>query len=413
MDLTKEAIQLESDLIRINSVNPSFGGKGEKEKANYVKRKLIEYVNKYGITNYTLKDYTTIDKYGIERPNIVFKLDFGKEKTLHIISHLDTVPEGDISLWETDPYKPVLKDGKIYGRGSEDNHKGIVSSLLLLKMIFESDNVKPKYNLSLIFVSDEEDGSEYGLKYLLNFENEIFKKDDLIIVPDFGTPKGDFIEIGEKGILWIKFDIEGKQCHGSTPENGVNADVIAFNFANKLYKQLYEKFDDVDEIFLPKYSTFEPTILKSGVENPNTIPGHVEVVFDCRILPTYSLEDVLKEIDNFIKTFDFRRGLKYYDPSVEVQINYKILKEEQPNYTKKDSKVVLELKRAIKKVLNEDAKLCGMGGGTVAAFLRFKGYEVAVWGIGEETAHQPNEHIRIDDLVKMAKVFYEIITPSD
>jgi succinyl-diaminopimelate desuccinylase len=409
MNLIEEAIKLESDLIKINSVNPSFGGKGEKEKAEYVKSKLMEYVEKYKIENYSLKEYNVIDKCGIERPNIVFRIDFGKDRDLHIISHLDTVPEGDISLWETNPYEPVVKDGKIYGRGAEDNHKAIVSSLLLLKMIFEN-NIEPKYNLSLIFVSDEEDGSTYGLKYLIdNFEEEIFKKDDLIVVPDFGTPTGEFIEIGEKGILWIKFNIKGKQCHGSTPENGLNADIVAFNFAYELYKSLYEKFDEINPIFLPKYSTFEPTILKNKVENPNTIPGYVEVVFDCRILPTYKIEDVLKFIDEFIKNFDFKKYVKHYDSSVEAEITYEILKAENPNYTDENAEVIKELKKAIKKILNREAKLCGMGGGTVAAFLRYKGYSVAVWGIGEETAHQPNEHIKIEDLVKMAEVFYEIL----
>ncbi len=409
MNLIEEAIKLESDLIKINSVNPSFGGKGEKEKAEYVKKKLMEYVKKYDIKNYSLKEYNVIDKYGIERPNIVFKVDFGKEKTLHIISHLDTVPEGDISLWNTNPYEPVIKDGKIYGRGAEDNHKGIVSSILLLKMIFEN-KITPKYNLSLIFVSDEEDGSEYGLKYLLNnFENEIFKKDDLIIVPDFGTPTGEFIEIGEKGILWIKFTIKGKQCHGSTPESGLNSNIILFNFANELYNNLYETFSEKNPIFLPKYSTFEPTMLKNNVTNPNTIPGSVEVVFDCRILPNYKIEDVLNYINKFIEKFDFKKYIKYYDNSTTPKINYEILKLENPNYTDENSEIIKELKNAIKKVLNREAKLCGMGGGTVAAFLRYKGYKVGVWGIGEETAHQPNEYIKIEDLVKMAKVFYEIL----
>ena len=378
MNLIEEAIKLESDLIKINSVNPSFGGKGEKEKAEYVKRKLMEYVENYKIKNYSLKEYNIIDKYGIERPNIVFRIDFGKDRDLHIISHLDTVPEGDISLWETNPYEPVVKDGKIYGRGAEDNHKAIVSSLLLLKMIFEN-NIEPKYNLSLIFVSDEEDGSTYGLKYLIdNFEEEIFKKDDLIVVPDFGTPTGEFIEIGEKGILWIKFNIKGKQCHGSTPENGLNADIVAFIFAYELYKSLYEKFDEINPIFSPKYSTFEPTILKNKVENPNTIPGYVEVVFDCRILPTYKIEDVLKFIDEFIKNFDFKKYVKHCDSSIKAEITYEILKAENPNYTDEDAEIIKELKKAIKKVLNREAKLCGMGGGTVAAFLRYKGYSVAV-----------------------------------
>ena len=50
-----------------------------------------------------------------------------------------------------------------------------------------------------------------------------------------------------------------------------------------------------------------------------------------------------------------------------------------------------------------------MGGGTVAAFLREKEYNVAVWGLGDETAHQPNEHIKIEHLIKMAEIYLDIL----
>lgn len=135
----------------------------------------MEYVESYNIENYTLKEYNIIDKYGIERPNIVFKIDFGRDKTLHIISHLDTVPEGILVYGAQILMSQLLKMEK-FMEGEVRTTIRIVSSLLLLKMIFEN-NIEPKYNLSLIFVSDEEDGSEYGLKYLLNnFEDEIFKR---------------------------------------------------------------------------------------------------------------------------------------------------------------------------------------------------------------------------------------------
>ncbi|ENN96722.1 diaminopimelate aminotransferase [Methanocaldococcus villosus KIN24-T80] len=400
------AIKIASDLIKINSVNPAFGGNGEKEKAEYVKKIINDFIKIYNIHNYSLKEYNVKDKNGFERPNIVFKINFNREKSLHIISHLDTVPEGDIKLWETPPYEPVIKDGKIYGRGAEDNHKAIVSSLLLIPLIYES-GLNPKYNLSLIFVSDEEAGSEYGLKYLLNFENEIFKKDDIIIVPDFSSKNGELIEIGEKGILWVLFSFIGSQCHGSTPEEGLNSNLIAFNFSNLLYNKLYNKYNKRDEIFLPPYSTFEPTIVKNNVTNPNTIPGYTEVAFDCRILPCYKIDDILEDIKKAINEFDFKKYINYF--SGEPKIEYKILQRQEPNYTDKQSETIEELKRAIKNVLHVEPKLCGMGGGTVAAFLRYKGYNVAVWGIGEGTAHQPNEHIKIEDLIKMAKVFYEIL----
>lgn len=417
-ELIDESIKISSDLIKINSVNPTFGGNGEKEKAEYVLGKLNEYIKKYNIKNCVIKEYNTVDKNNIERPNIVAKFDFGREKTLHIISHLDTVPEGDLSLWESNPYEPVVKDGMIYGRGSEDNHKAIVSSFLLLKMIFEGNAPEkhefPKYNLNLIFVSDEEDGSEYGLKYLVdNYENKIFKKDDLIIVPDFGTPDGNYIEIAEKNILWIKFKIKGKQCHGSTPNDGINANIIMFNFGNELYRQLYQRYDKKDEIFSPACSTFEPTVVVNNVENVNTIPGYVEVCFDCRILPDYDVDEVLKFVEKYID--NFKRNIKNYfvvydtKEEDEIEITYEILKKEKSQRTKENSTLVLELKDAIRNALNKEPQLCGMGGGTVAAFLREKGYDTVVWGIGEETAHQPNEHIKIKDLIKMAEVYLEIL----
>lgn len=417
-ELIDESIKISSDLIKINSVNPTFGGNGEKEKAEYVLGKLNEYIKKYNIKNCVIKEYNTVDKNNIERPNIVAKFDFGREKTLHIISHLDTVPEGDLSLWESNPYEPVVKDGMIYGRGSEDNHKAIVSSFLLLKMIFEGNAPEkhefPKYNLNLIFVSDEEDGSEYGLKYLVdNYENEIFKKDDLIIVPDFGTPDGNYIEIAEKNILWIKFKIKGKQCHGSTPNDGINANIIMFNFGNELYRQLYQRYDKKDEIFSPACSTFEPTVVVNNVENVNTIPGYVEVCFDCRILPDYDVDEVLKFVEKYID--NFKRNIKNYfvvydtKEEDEIEITYEILKKEKSQRTKENSTLVLELKDAIRNALNKEPQLCGMGGGTVAAFLREKGYDTVVWGIGEKTAHQPNEHIKIKDLIKMAEVYLEIL----
>lgn len=417
MDLMDETIKISSDLIRINSVNPAFGGVGEKKKAEYVLNKLNEYIQKYNIKNCSIKQYTTQDDKGIIRPNIVAKFDFGKNKTLHIISHLDTVPEGDLNLWNSNPYEPVIKDGNIYGRGSEDNHKGIVSSLLLLKMIFENKSKEnefyPKYNLCLIFVSDEECGSNYGIQYLLNYEKEIFDKNELIIIPDFGTPDGNYIEIAEKNILWLKFKIKGKQCHGSTPNDGINANVLLFNFANNLYNMLYTKYDKKDELFNPPYSTFEPTMLFNKVENTNTIPGYVELCFDCRILPEYNVDEILKDIDGFIHDFknNINKYLKYYDEEEikNISIEYEILQKELSQKTPENSEIVIELENAIKKILDREPILCGMGGGTVGAFLRAKDYDTVVWGIGEETAHQPNEHIKLEDLIKMAKIYYEIL----
>jgi len=111
-----------------------------------------------------------------------------------------------------------------------------------LRLAFFDLNIQPEYDLKLILVADEETGSDYGLTYILKNHKEWFKKDDLILVPDFGLSDGSQIEVAEKGIIWIKFITRGIQCHASEPEKGNNAFRAASHLVVKL-KDLQKIFD--------------------------------------------------------------------------------------------------------------------------------------------------------------------------
>ena len=87
------------------------------------------------------------------------------------MAHSDVVPPGDLSLWKTDPFNAVVKGDKIYGRGSEDNHQGIISAVLAVKAMMDS-GIRPRYNYSLLINADEELGSEYGILPLLKNHKE-------------------------------------------------------------------------------------------------------------------------------------------------------------------------------------------------------------------------------------------------
>ena len=91
------------------------------------------------------------------------------------------VPEGDRSLWDTDPFKAVVKDRRVYGRGSNDNCQELVSSLYAVAALKEND-LQPEYEICLCFVADEEVGSAHGIQYLI--KQGLFSPDDLVIVPD-------------------------------------------------------------------------------------------------------------------------------------------------------------------------------------------------------------------------------------
>jgi succinyl-diaminopimelate desuccinylase len=299
-----------------------------------------------------------------------------------------------LRLWSTDPFKPVVKDGKIYARGAEDNGQAIASSMLALR-ILRMLKVKPRFNFGVVFVSDEEAGSQYGLRYLL--DRGLFKPEDLIIVPDSGSPDGLEIEIAEKSVLWLKITTYGKQAHGSTPHKGLNAHRVGMMYALRIDKYLHEKYSDKDPIFTPQESTFEPTRKETNVAGINIIPGVDTIYFDCRILPRYDVDAVLRDVNNLKAEFEEKYGVR-----IDVEV---VLRNDSPPPTPEDSEVVVRLMEAVKYSRGVKPKTVGIGGGTVAALFRSRGIPAAVWSTVDETAHQPNEYAKIENIVADAIVF--------
>lgn len=386
-----EAIKFLSNLISYEAIAPENGGEGEWEKANFIQT----YLEKIGfdeIKRYDAQDNRVPSKW---RPNIVAKY-FGenKEKTLWFVSHMDVVPPGDLSLWKTNPFQALVEDNKIYGRGTEDNGQAIVSSVLALKALIDL-KIKPKFNVALAIVSDEETGSKYGIEYLIN--SGLFKKEDLVVVPDAGNEEGSAIEVAEKSILWLKFSVIGKQTHASTPNKGVNASLHSMKLGVELYEMLNSKYNVCNELFDPPLSTFEPTKREANVENVNTIPGRDVFYFDCRILPNYSVSEVLSSIKKLCSLYE-----QIYPVEVRVE---EVTKSEAPPPTSITSEVVQRLKQSIKSVKGIEAKVIGIGGGTCAAHFRRAGLQAAVWMTTDSTAHQPNEYCKVSNLINDAKVF--------
>lgn len=389
-DFIKEVV---ARIIPIESISPASGGRGEKERAD----ELCKILEELGYPNFTR--YDVQDQWGATRPNIVLVVG-NLHQTFWVVPHMDTVPVGDPSLWTKPPFKPTIEGDKIYGRGTSDDGQAIWLSLLILKNL---DTSRLKYNIGFAFVADEEVGSTYGIQHLL--QQDIFKKNDLIIVPDAGTEDGLQIEVAEKSILWIKFKVKGKQYHASMPFMAVNANREAMKFILKLDNALHEKFPTTNEIFSPPESTFEPTKHEKNVDNVNTIPGTEIQYLDCRILPKYDLDMVVDFIDEKIR--DFQRESK-------ATITYEFVQREQaPMPTRMDAPVVVELKKAIKALRGAEPSAVGIGGGTCAAFFRRKGFDAVVWSTTvPEVAHQADEYVHISHVLKDRDVIMRIVTKS-
>lgn len=390
-ELKDEAIELHAKLVSIPAIGPDNNGSGEKEKADF----LTEYLQEKGfgeVKSFNAPDDRVECGY---RPNLVTVIP-GQDssRTLWIISHLDVVPAGDLSLWDNDPFTLVQDGDSIYGRGVEDNHQGLVSSVMAGRALLES-GLTPGINFGLIFVSDEETGSEYGLEYMLKEHEDLFKKKDLFLVPDFGDSDSALVEVAEKSTVWYKVTVEGKQCHASAPDLGVNSLIAAAAMIMEV-PELHYHFDEENILFNPPCSTFVPTKKEANVENVNTLPGKDVFYIDCRVLPNYDLSEVTDQVKGMATYVAEEYGVK-----IDVDI---VNKSQAAPATPADSEIVEKMLFAIKEVYNKDAKPGGIGGGTVAAHLRERGYQTVVWGTQLHQAHQPNEKGSISNTLNDAKV---------
>jgi succinyl-diaminopimelate desuccinylase len=390
--LQAEMVKTLMELSRLPAIGPENGGDGETQKAE----RLAQILHDTGFDRIERYDAEDSRVSSGKRPNIIaYCRGETDAKRLWIITHLDVVPPGEEQMWTmSKPFEPQLKNNRIYGRGVEDNGQSLVASLFAVKAI-KRLGLKPKRTVALAFVADEEQGSTYGIQYLI--DKGLFRKDDLIVVPDGGSGDGSFIEVAEKSVLWFRLRTFGKQVHASLPNTGLNAQRVGMQVALALDRMLHERYSRKDEQFDVPWSTFEPTKKEKNVDAVNIIPGEDILYFDCRILPSYSLDEVLSKITRITGEFEKETGVKI---TVEV-----IQKQAAPETNDGNSEVAMLLKRAIRESRGLDARVGGIGGGTCAAFFRKAGFPAVVWSTVDEVAHQRDEYSKVDNMVNDAKVF--------
>ena len=391
-------IELERELVAIPALSPEYGGPpehtGERRKVDFLKRTLTDI----GIED--LEEIVAPDDRvpGGERPSLIARIPgVSRERTTWVMAHTDVVPPGDRAKWSSDPWTLRVEGDRLYGRGVEDNHQGLVAGVMAAKAILETGTTPP-HDFAILFVADEEVGSRYGIGHVLEHANP-FWPEDIIIVPDGGATDGSEIEVAEKAIAWARFVTTGSPCHASMPDKGVNAMRAGAHLVVRL-EALAEDFAHEDPVFDPPRSTFTPTKKDANVEAVNILPGEDVFHLDCRVLPRHSLDDVearMREIAAGVER----------DFGVRVELSF-LQREPAAPPTPVDAPVVGLLKEAIRHVYSVEASPIGIGGGTVAAFLRRRGLPCVVWSRMEETMHSPDENADIPNILGDARVIAHV-----
>jgi acetylornithine deacetylase/succinyl-diaminopimelate desuccinylase family protein len=356
------------DLIRAKTVNPPGN---EYLAAKIIKKRLSKIGAKYKL--YEKKK---------NRTNIVAKVGNEKGKKLLISTHLDVVPAGD--GWETDPFEPVIKDNILYGRGACDN-KGQATAALLVLDYLKSIEKQLQNQYIFVFAADEECGSSFGLKYLLN--EEIISPDYAIVVDISGAMKK--ITVAEKGFINLKITAKGKQAHGATPHKGISAIANMSKFIAKLDHYIM-KHD------LHKYLS-RPTMnfgtIKGG-SAPNTVAATCELILNIRHLPSQTPEGIVKELKTLSERFgefDFETLVKL--PPTEVD----------------DKNILVETIRQVAEKHGIKAKPYGLNGATDAKSFIAHNIPAVGFDFGDDyVVHNANEYCKLDNLFGFCNILIDI-----
>lgn len=379
-------------------------------------------------------------------------IEFGEgEEMLGIIGHLDVVPAKIEDGWNTNPFEAVVKDGRIYGRGAIDDKGPVIASLYAMKMV--ADNFKLNKRVRLILGLNEEKDWKCITHYKLNEEhptlgfspdadfpciyaekgiftakirNYLNLGDDvkvvdaycgnnaINVVPKYAgitleyyndDAKNRFLNLNniETTVIdekTIKLEAYGKSAHAAYPDQGDNAiSKLLLNLPENDFTKILEE-NGFFEIESPKYLGGEDTIDESGKLTSNIAQmeikdGKVQLGINFRVPVNTSFDFVKNNMEN----------LKKYLPEIEISLD----NVNQKLYVPKDSYLVKTLTRIFSEETGMNVEPIATGGGTYArAFKNCVAFGAIMPG-EEETYHQANEYINIENFIKATKIYARAI----
>ena len=325
---------------------------------------------------------TYVNKEGVK--NLFLSKKFGEGDHLCFAGHVDVVPAGD--NWDTNPFVPVIKEGKIYARGTQDMKSGVAAFVQTCK---EVENFNGR--LSILLTSDEEGDAKYGTVIMLEHLKEQGMLPDYCVVaePTCETKFGDAIKIGRRGSINGYLTIQGKQGHAAYPEKAINP---VHQIAPILEKIAGINLDNGDDDFAPSQMVI--TDIRGGMEVTNVTPGSLKLMFNVRNSTKTTQEDIRLHIDKCFHDLDYSLEL--------TQGSY-------PFVTTRDSKVVEKLTSSIYNVTGLQTKLSTAGGTSDARFMGAFGIDVVEFGVINDTIHAPNECTSIEEVENLCDVFRDMV----
>jgi succinyl-diaminopimelate desuccinylase len=390
----EEIVDFAAELVRVPSINPP--GDAYRDAAEVLGRRLerfgfeVEYPVAEGYEDHTEAN-PRVNVVGLRRGE-------SERPLVHLNGHLDVVPASE--GWTVEPFGGVVKDGRIYGRGTADMKAGIAAAVYAAECLKRA-GAKLAGSVEVSGTVDEESGGFAGAAFLCESGRLTRDRVDHVIIPE---PLGvDRICVGHRGVYWFEVEARGRVAHGSMPFLGVSAIERMGRFLEavrtELVPSLRERMTRVPVV--PegaRRATLNVNSILGGQagQTPQTpcVADRCTAIFDRRFLLEEGFEATRKEIALLVESQG--EGFELRDMMVV-----------HPVRTPDDSVLIAALEKTIPEVLGRSATLIASPGTYDHKHVtRLGGIDDCVaYGPGIlELAHQVDEYCAIEDLVRATEV---------
>ena len=306
--------------------------------------------------------------------------------------HTDVVPTGPVEQWTNLPFTPVIKDGLLFARGSADM-KGSLAAMVVAAEQFVAEYPEHPGRLAFLITSDEEGIAINGTVRVVQWleEHHIIPQWCLVGEPSSSEKCGDTIKNGRRGSLGCSMTIKGLQGHVAYPHLASNPIHLANPAINELINEVWDKGN---QYFPP--TSFQISNVSSGTGATNVIPGDIKILFNFRFSTEVTEVQLRQRVEDILD----KHGLNY---SMEWRLSG------EPFLTATGLLVDVAT-QCIEEVTGLKTLLSTAGGTSDGRFIAPMGTEVVELGPLNSSIHRVDEHVSIDDLEKLTKIYQKIVS---
>lgn len=301
--------------------------------------------------------------------------------------HTDVVPTGPLAQWESDPFTPVIRDGKLYGRGAADMKTSLAAFITAIEA-FITDHPDHKGSIALLLTSDEEGPAIEGTVKVVEMLQARGESIDYCIVgePTCMNVLGDTIKNGRRGSLSGNLTVKGIQGHIAYPHLASNPIHL---MAPAIAELAQVTWDAGNEYFPP--TTWHISNINGGTGATNIIPGEVNLLFNFRFSTASTVESLKERVHTILD----RHQLNY---TLSWELSGK------PYLTPKGG-LADALGSAIREVTHVEAALSTSGGTSDGRFIADICPQVVEFGPCNATIHKLNEHVDVADIERLSSIY--------